>query len=47
MAGKVTLKQTLLANYQQQINISALSKGMYIVHVLKVSGVESHKLLIE
>jgi len=47
MAGQVTLKQTLLPNYQQQVNISGLSKGMYIVHILKVSGVESHKLLIE
>jgi len=47
MAGKVTLKQTLLANNQQQINISTLAKGMYIVHILKASGVESHKLLIE
>jgi len=47
MAGQVTLKQTLLPNHQQQINISGLSKGIYIVHILKVSGVESHKLLIE
>jgi len=47
MAGKVTLKQALLANYQQQINISTLSKGMYIVHILKASGIESQKLLIE
>ncbi len=47
MAGKVTLKQTLSANNQQQINISTLAKGMYIVHILKTSGVETQKLLIE
>lgn len=47
MAGKVTLKQTLLPNNQQQINVSALSKGMYIVHILKASGLESQKLVIE
>ncbi len=47
MAGKVTLKQTLSTNNQQQINISALAKGMYIVHILKTSGVETQKLLIE
>lgn len=45
MAGKVTLKQTLSANNQQQINISALAKGMYIVHILKTSGVETKKLV--
>lgn len=47
MAGQVTLKQTLLPNNQQQINVSALSKGMYIVHILKASGLESQKLVIE
>ena len=47
MAGKVTLKQTLLPENQQKINISRLSKGMYIVHILKASGVESQKLVVQ
>lgn len=47
MTGKTTLKQTLLAMEQQQINIAALAKGTYIVRILKTSGVETRKLLIE
>ncbi len=47
MAGKVTLKQVLLANGQQRVNISALSPGIYIVHILKTNGVETQKLLKE
>lgn len=47
MTGKTTLKQTLLAIEQQQINISTLAKGTYTVHILKTSGVETRKLLVE
>jgi hypothetical protein len=47
MAGHVAVQKSLLATNEQQVNVSALPKGMYIIRVIKPTGVETQKLLIE
>lgn len=47
LSGKVLLKQKLLASEQQQIQLSALAKGMYLIEIDKPSGKEIFKLIKE
>lgn len=47
VAGKMVIRQSLSAIGQQQINVSGLAKGMYIVHISKTSGKETFKLIKE
>jgi hypothetical protein len=43
----VLIKQTLQASIKQNISISSLAKGMYIVKIVKTTGVITRKLLKE
>ena len=47
MTGHVSLKQPLSASDIQQVDVSRLAKGMYIVNIIKRIGIETQKLLIE
>jgi|GEM_PF-1660701 len=47
LAGHVVLKQSLQASINQQVSISSLAKGMYIVKIVKSTGVVTRKLLKE
>ena len=47
LSGQVVLKQTLLAAGNQKISTSSLAKGMYIIKIIKTTGVVTRKLLKE
>lgn len=45
LSGQVLLKQSLFADGNQQISISSLVRGMYIIKIVKTTGVVTRKLL--
>ena len=45
MAGRIALQQSLTADLNQQVNIGALTKGIYFLHINKPSGPETYKLI--
>ena len=45
VAGRITMQQNLTAEMNQQVNIGALAKGIYILHINKHSGTETYKLI--
>lgn len=45
MAGRITIQQNLASDLSQQINIEALAKGIYILHINKHTGSENYKLI--
>lgn len=47
LAGHVVIKQTLLANVNQRVSISSLAKGIYIIKIVKPTGVVTRKLIKE
>lgn len=47
LTGKLLIKQKLQNNGEQKINISALSKGMYMVNIITNSSIQTQKLIVE
>jgi hypothetical protein len=47
MAGRIALRQTLMPDISQQVNVAALAKGIYILHINKHSGIVTQKLIKE
>jgi hypothetical protein len=47
LSGQVILKQSLQATGNQKVSISSLAKGMYIIKIVKTTGVVTRKLLKE
>ena len=47
LSGRVLLRESLQASANQKISISSLTKGMYIIKIVKATGVVTRKLLKE
>lgn len=47
LSGHAVLKQTLMPSASQKISIASLSKGMYIIKIVKITGMVVRKLLKE
>lgn len=47
LSGKKVLTQKLGSGSQQQINISSLPKGLYMVNIVTNTGVQTQKLVVE
>ena len=47
LSGHAVLQQTLMPSASQKISISSLSKGMYIIKIVKTTGMVVRKLLKE
>lgn len=47
MTGRITMKQNLMAEMNQQVNIGTLAKGIYMLYINKHSGIVAQKLIKE
>jgi hypothetical protein len=45
LSGQVLLRQSLQGSANQKISISSLATGMYLIRIVKVTGVDTRKLL--
>lgn len=47
MTGRIIRQERLMAESNQQVNVSSLSKGIYMLYINKHSGIEIQKLIKE
>jgi hypothetical protein len=45
--GKMVLQQTLTGNTVEKINVSGLTKGLYILKINLTKGIVSRKIMID